>query len=119
MKIIVAALVLCALSSQVQAGCTCQCVNGQMQPLCSSALDIAPPCIGICGPVAPSIAPINPPTIPPLGHHIVPPSTNLRPVRKLPLATSLSLKRELKVHADFCSCSAGPAQGFEFNAHCF
>jgi hypothetical protein len=43
MKIIVAALVLCALSSQVQAGCTCQCVNGQMQPLCSSALDIAPP----------------------------------------------------------------------------
>jgi hypothetical protein len=56
-----------AFSSQVQAGCTCQCINGQMQPLCSSALDIAPPCMGICGPVAPSIAPINPPTIPPLG----------------------------------------------------
>jgi len=35
--------------------------------LCSSALDIAPPCMGICGPVAPSIAPINPPTIPPPG----------------------------------------------------
>ena len=27
-------------------------------------LDIAPPCMGICGPVAPSIAPINPPRIP-------------------------------------------------------
>ena len=30
-------------------------------------LDIAPPCMGICGPVAPSIAPINPPRIPALG----------------------------------------------------
>ena len=65
--LVIVALALCAFSSQVQAGCTCQCVNGQMQPLCSSALDIAPPCMGICGPVAPSIAPINPPTIPPLG----------------------------------------------------
>jgi hypothetical protein len=62
--LVIVALALCAFSSQVQAGCTCQCVNGQMQPLCSSALDIAPPCMG---PVAPSIAPINPPTIPPLG----------------------------------------------------
>jgi hypothetical protein len=65
--LIIVALALCAFSSQLQAGCTCQCVNGQMQPLCSSALDIAPPCMGICGPVAPSIAPINPPTIPPVG----------------------------------------------------
>ena len=65
--LVIVALALCAFSSQVQAGCTCQCVNGKMQPLCSSALDIAPPCMGICGPVAPSIAPINPPTIPPVG----------------------------------------------------
>jgi hypothetical protein len=65
--LVIVALALCAFSSHVHAGCTCQCVNGQMQPLCSSALDIAPPCMGICGPVAPSIAPINPPTIPPPG----------------------------------------------------
>jgi hypothetical protein len=36
--LVIVALALCAFSSQVQAGCTCQCVNGQMQPLCSSAL---------------------------------------------------------------------------------
>src|SRR5262245_28758123 len=44
--LVIVALALCAFSSQVQAGCTCQCVNGQMQSLCSSALDIAPPAWG-------------------------------------------------------------------------
>ena len=65
--LVIVALALCVFSSQAQAGCTCQCVDGKMQPLCSSTLDIAPPCMGICGPVAPSIAPINPPRISPLG----------------------------------------------------
>ena len=55
-------------SARVEASCTCQCVNGEMQPLCSSAIDIPPICPPrICPIAGPSIAPINPPTIPPLG----------------------------------------------------
>lgn len=63
-----ALLGLVALPSQAIAGCTCQCVNGRMQPLCDSAIDLRPICPPtICGITPPSIAPINPPTIPPLG----------------------------------------------------
>src|SRR5262249_13624760 len=53
MRIIVAALALCALSLQAQADCTCVCVNEQLQPYCRPADDIADakPCIGVCGPV--------------------------------------------------------------------
>ena len=55
-------------SARVEASCTCQCVSGEMHPLCSSAMDIPPICPPrICPIAGPSIAPINPPTIPPLG----------------------------------------------------
>jgi hypothetical protein len=60
-------LYLTALAGSAEARCVCRCVDGEMQPLCSNALDIAPPCMGICGPVAPSIAPLAPLTLPPLG----------------------------------------------------
>ncbi len=63
--------VACAVllvGGDAQAACTCQCVDGQMQPLCGSAIDLPPICPpAVCGPAAPSIAPINPPTVPPLG----------------------------------------------------
>lgn len=50
------------------AECVCQCVNGQMQPLCQNSIDLPPICPpAICPIASPSIAPINPPTIPPLG----------------------------------------------------
>ena len=50
------------------AACTCQCVNGSVMPICSSALDIPPMCSPtICRITPPSIAPINPPRIPPIG----------------------------------------------------
>jgi hypothetical protein len=56
------------LSARAEASCTCQCVDGEMQPLCSSSIDIPPICPPrICPIDGPSIAPINPPTIPPLG----------------------------------------------------
>jgi hypothetical protein len=56
------------LSTRAEASCTCQCVDGEMQPLCSSSIDIPPICPPrICPIAGPSIAPINPPTIPPLG----------------------------------------------------
>ena len=52
----------------VLADCTCQCVNGEVRPLCSSTLDIPPICAPrICPITPPSIAPINPPRIPPIG----------------------------------------------------
>ena len=54
--------------SAVQAGCTCQCVNGEIQPLCNSALDIPPICMPtICPIMMPSIAPIEMPRIPLIG----------------------------------------------------
>ena len=48
-RIIVAALALCAFGSQVQAECT---LNEQLQPSCRPADDIAQaqPCIGVCRP---------------------------------------------------------------------
>jgi len=50
------------------ASCSCQCVNGQMQPLCESAIDLPPICPpAICPVMVPSIAPIHPPTVPPVG----------------------------------------------------
>jgi hypothetical protein len=59
------ALVLFAtqLAGTAQAACTCQCVNGQMQALCTSSIELPP----LCPPTPPSIAPIGTPTLPPLG----------------------------------------------------
>jgi hypothetical protein len=64
---IVLFLALVSFCTAAQAACVCRCIDGVMQPLCSSALDIQPMCMGICGPTMPSIAPIMPPTLPPLG----------------------------------------------------
>jgi len=55
-------------SSNSQAGCICQCVNGTVTPICSSTFDISPICSpAICPITPPSIAPINPLRIPPIG----------------------------------------------------
>jgi hypothetical protein len=51
-----------------QAGCTCTCVNGQPQAICSSTLDLPPLCPPrICPIVPPAVRPIDPPRLPPLG----------------------------------------------------
>ena len=65
----VALITLLLLSSRpTYAACTCQCVNGTVVPLCSSALDMPPICsLTICPITPPSIAPINPLRIPPIG----------------------------------------------------
>ena len=56
------------LGAHAEASCTCQCVDGEMQPLCSSSIDIPPICPPrICPLAVPSIEPINPPKIPPVG----------------------------------------------------
>jgi len=45
----------CTLSSEVQAACSCQCVNGQLQLYCgpSDDIDQAQPCTGVCRPPSP------------------------------------------------------------------
>ena len=67
--IAVCALLFGGVFSTAEAACTCQCVDGQMQPLCSSVMDLPPICPPtICSPLpAPTIAPLMPPTLPPLG----------------------------------------------------
>lgn len=66
--VIIAALIGIALPQTAWAGCTCQCVDGEMQPLCDSTIDLEPICPpAVCPIASPSIAPIQPPTLPPLG----------------------------------------------------
>lgn len=57
-----------ALSSFVYADCTCECVNGEVEPICSNALEVPPVCAPrVCPIVTPSVQPITPPTVPPVG----------------------------------------------------
>jgi len=62
------ALYVVALATPANARCVCRCINGQVQDVCDSAIDIPPICTPqICPITPPSIAPIPKPTIPPLG----------------------------------------------------
>jgi hypothetical protein len=62
------------------ASCVCRCVDGQVQPLCTSSIDLPPICaLTICGIVPPSIAPIQTPGIPPLGTSSCSPRQVLNP----------------------------------------
>lgn len=50
------------------ASCVCRCVNGEVQAICSSTLDIEPICApAICPITPPAIRPIDPPSVPPIG----------------------------------------------------
>ena len=51
-----------------EAGCVCKCVNGSVQAICSSTLDLRPLCPPkICPLMAPKLQPLQPLTLPPLG----------------------------------------------------
>jgi len=67
MRFALALIVSLLFAREALAVCECRCVSGSMQPLCSSSLDIQPPCVGICPIVPPSIPPIETPRIPPIG----------------------------------------------------
>lgn len=57
-----------AIMVAAQAGCVCRCVDGQMQPLCSSSIDLPPICPAtLCSLTPPSIAPLPSTQLPPLG----------------------------------------------------
>jgi hypothetical protein len=56
-------------ASQVaQAGCICRCVNGTVEAICQSAIDLKPLCPAtLCPLVPPSLKPLEPVGLPPLG----------------------------------------------------
>ena len=59
---------LMSIFGSAQANCECRCVNGSVQALCESSIDLKPICAPtICPLVPPAIAPITAPTLPPLG----------------------------------------------------
>jgi hypothetical protein len=54
--------------ASASAMCVCRCVNGEMQPICTSTLEIPPICAPtICQIAPPSVAPIPTPMVPPIG----------------------------------------------------
>ena len=56
------------VAAQDNSQCTCSCVNGEVRPICTSTLAIPPICSPrICSIVPPSIKPIEPYRIPPIG----------------------------------------------------
>ena len=68
------------VAGNADASCVCRCVDGEVQPLCSSSIDLPPICAPtICGIVPPSIAPIQAPGIPPLGTSSCSPRRVLNP----------------------------------------
>jgi hypothetical protein len=49
------------LTAECGAACVCRCVDGVMQPLCDSSIDLPPICpITVCAIAPPSIKPIQP-----------------------------------------------------------
>lgn len=51
-----------------RADCQCLCVNGEVEAICSSSLDVQPICAPrVCPIVPPSVRPIDPPRVPPVG----------------------------------------------------
>lgn len=55
-------------TSAAQAECACRCVNGEVRPICTSAMDLPPLCAPtLCPLTPPSLAPLQPMQLPPLG----------------------------------------------------
>jgi hypothetical protein len=68
MRALSVGLMLSSLGGAADASCVCACVDGHMQPICQSAIDLPPLCpLALCPLVQLSIAPLPPLTLPPLG----------------------------------------------------
>ena len=68
MKSLIAGLLLFGFAGVVNAACQCRCVNGQVEAICQSAIDLKPICSPTICPIAPpSVRPVGPPTVPPVG----------------------------------------------------
>lgn len=56
------------ITGVVLVSCVCACMGGRTpEPLCDSALDLQPFCMGICPIEPPSLEPLQLPSLPPLG----------------------------------------------------
>lgn len=67
MRLIILAVLLFTMPIAF-ADCVCRCVNGEVQAICSSAIDLEPICPPrICSIVPPSVRPIQAPRVPPIG----------------------------------------------------
>jgi len=71
------------LTGEAGAACVCRCVDGEMQPLCSSSVDLPPVCAAVvCPLVPPSVTPVERPMVPPVGtsqcsqREVLDPATN-------------------------------------------
>jgi hypothetical protein len=66
--LVVSAAVAYPVSAQSNGSCTCMCVNGEVEPVCHSSIDMPTVCAPrVCSIVPPSVQPIDPPTVPPVG----------------------------------------------------
>jgi hypothetical protein len=61
-------VLLSSSSGEAIAACQCACVNGGVQAICQSTMDLPPLCSPtLCPLTPPALAPLNPPHLPPLG----------------------------------------------------
>lgn len=68
LRFVILVCVLFGTFNFANASCSCECVNGQMQALCDSAIDLPPICPPkICPLPSPRRAPLQSPTLPPIG----------------------------------------------------
>ncbi|HVO14103.1 MAG TPA: hypothetical protein VMV26_02775 [Alphaproteobacteria bacterium] len=68
MRTFLLAVLLCVAAAEARAACVCRCVNGVVEAVCASAVDLRPVCSpAVCPVVPPRVAPVNPPTVPPVG----------------------------------------------------
>ena len=88
---------LCALlflainTERADAGCICQCVDGQMQPLCQSSIDVAPVCPAAVCPSRARRSRRSTCDHSTDRHVAMSSGTRVRHVRKLPVATGLPI----------------------------
>jgi hypothetical protein len=82
MRTLMLVIFLFAFIADSRADCVCRCVDGEVQALCSSTVDLKPICASqVCSIVPSSIAPIQSPVVPPLGtsqcgqHQVLDPTT--------------------------------------------
>jgi hypothetical protein len=61
-------LICLLITTNTFGNCVCRCVDGEMTPICTNAIEVRPICPPtVCQIVPPSVQPINPPTVPPVG----------------------------------------------------
>lgn len=81
MRQFIAFVALALLGGAVSANCACQCVNGQVRPICTGALDLPPICSPqLCPLVPPAIQPLQAPMLAPLGTQSCQPAQVLNPL---------------------------------------